>query len=195
MGVAGDQQNTKFTYRPFTPIEFKCTIKNEGAHFLLNAPRPPKGEKAFKPVTMEIDYQDWIQQACVDRKYELTDLESAIDRTRQSITFEGRASFLYLKPDSYHVSASKIGYTTESATVELDSDKEITLRLLHPQQVIPEVPIGTVLTSAMMGIALLAYTAMHVRARKNDGAGIALLHWEMRPEVSGSLRFLYATAK
>lgn len=75
---------TKFSYRPFTPIEFKSTIKSEGHFFSLNAPRPSKGEKAFKSVSMEIDYEDWITKALDDRKYDLDSLEKAVAATEHA---------------------------------------------------------------------------------------------------------------
>jgi len=75
---------SKFTYRPFTPIEFKCTIKSEGQYYILNAPRVEKGLKAFKAVTMEIDYEDWIRQALEGRKYALDALDKAVADTKNA---------------------------------------------------------------------------------------------------------------
>ena len=75
---------SKFTYRPFTPIEFKSTIKSEGHFYILNAPRVPKGERAFKSITMEIDYQAWIRESLAERKYGLEDLEKAVNDTKNA---------------------------------------------------------------------------------------------------------------
>ena len=75
---------SKFTYRPFTPIEFKCTVKSEGHFYILNAPRVQKGEKAFKSITMEVDYDAWIRGALEERKYGLEDLEKAVNDTKNA---------------------------------------------------------------------------------------------------------------
>lgn len=75
---------SKFTYRPFTPIEFRSTVKSEGHFYILNAPRVPKGEKAFKSITMEIDYEVWIREALEERKYGLDQLEKAVSDTKNA---------------------------------------------------------------------------------------------------------------
>jgi len=89
---------SKFTYRPFTPIEFKCTVKSEGTHYLLNAPRVQKGEKAFKIITMDIDFKDWIEKACADRRYALLDLDKAVADNKSAndpwILVEGLVDFI-----------------------------------------------------------------------------------------------------
>jgi len=72
---------TKFTYRPFTPIEFRSTIKSEGQFLILNAPRVEKGTSAFKNITMEIDCKDWIKTALKDREYDLDKLDLAVKAT------------------------------------------------------------------------------------------------------------------
>jgi len=121
---------TKFTYRPFTPIEFKCTIKNEGAYFLLNAPRPSKGEKAFKPTTLEIDYEDWILKACEDRKYELSDMETAVKDNKSSndpwILVEGIVDYI----------APEVNLKTGSRSItiaDVESGMTDTIRVFLPR--------------------------------------------------------------
>jgi len=74
-----------FRYRPFTPIQFKCTIKTEGKYLVLNSPRLEKGEKLFKAITMPIDYEGWIRTAIGERKYELDDMDRAVKDTKSAI--------------------------------------------------------------------------------------------------------------
>ena len=76
---------SKFTYRPFTPMEFKCTIKTEGSgFFILNPPRPVKGEKAFRSITLDVSYEKWIKEALAERRYAHSDLETAVKSTERA---------------------------------------------------------------------------------------------------------------
>jgi len=75
---------SKFTYRPFTPVEFKATIKAEGSHYILNPPRVQKGEKGFKSITMDINYEQWIREALGSREYTLDKLEKAVADTKNA---------------------------------------------------------------------------------------------------------------
>lgn len=121
---------TKFTYRPFTPIEFKSTIKSEGTYYILNPPRVSKGEKGFRTITMEIDYDDWIRTALADRKYGLEELDKAVQNTKYAkdpwIVVEGIVD--YIDPDINPKTGSR-----NIALADIDSGMTETVRVFIPK--------------------------------------------------------------
>lgn len=119
-----------FTFRPFVPIEFKSTIKSEGEYYILNTPRVQKGEKAFKAITMDINYEEWIREALKRRKYDLIDLEKAVNATKYAkdpwIIVEGIVD--YIDPEINPKTGSR-----SITLIDVDSGMTETIRVFIPK--------------------------------------------------------------
>jgi hypothetical protein len=89
--------------------------------------------------------------------------ESRSDTTDLS----GEVEFANLQAGTYDVTASMLGYYSATTNVGVTSDTQITIRLIPIQQVIPEVPWGTIAVLVSMLTALSAYLAIpKLRMRK-----------------------------
>lgn len=69
---------SKFTLRPFVPVEFTSTVKTDGNFLVLNKPRAAKGEPAFKLTGAELDIEDWVRTGLKKYATKFDEMEQAV---------------------------------------------------------------------------------------------------------------------
>jgi len=87
---------TKFTYKPFVPIEFKALVNSESPYYNLTFSRAK--DSKIREIEEKIDIMEWIKTSLKDRTYELEELERVVDDYKNAIDkeilIEGTVDFI-----------------------------------------------------------------------------------------------------